>query len=191
MGLSISTTNIQLGIERTPANLDIELQRATLSFRAKQAKVNIETELPMVTIDQYECFATAGLKNNYDFAKNVSQKVYQQVIEYIGKTAADGVALAAIEKGGNPIKSIAVRDAYPENEFGLDFIPKARPQIDFTGSITIEWERNSEGVNNGVDGDFNPGYISINFEPASISAYIKQYPTINIEYQGNIIDSKI
>lgn len=191
MNLSISTTNIQLGIERTPARMDIESQNATLSFRAKQAKVNIHTELPMVVIDQYECFATAGLKNNYDFTQNVSQKAYQQVMEYIGKTAADGYTLAAIENGGNPIKEIAVRDAYPEHEFGIDFIPKAGPRIDFTGSIDIEWERNSEGTNNGVDGEFNPGSVNINFEPASISTYVKQYPSINIEYQENIIDSKI
>lgn len=191
MGLSISTTNIQLGIERTPAKLDIEQQRATLSFSAKQAKVNISTELPMVVIDQYECFATAGLKNNYDQVKDTSQKVYQQVMEYIGKTAADGAALAAIENGGNPIKSIMVRDAYPEHEFGIDFIPKAGPKIDFTGSINIEWERNSERVNNGVEGDFNPGLTNISFEPAIINTFVKQYPTINIEYQENIIDTKI
>jgi hypothetical protein len=191
MGLSISTTNAQLELERTAAKLGIESQSASLSLRAKQAEVSINTEKPMVIIDQYECFATAGLKNNYDLTKSASEEAYQQVLEYIGKTAVDGDALAAIENGGNPIKSIAVRDAYPEHVFGLDFIPKAGPKIEFTGNIDIEWERNWEGVHNGVEGDFNPGYININFEPAIIRSYLKQYPSIDIEYLGNNIDSRI
>jgi hypothetical protein len=191
MGLIIDQTNAMIGVERTPGDLEIRSRNAKLELHQKFAEVNIHTELPKVKIDQYECFATAGLKGNFDFTKYWSQIAYQQVMEYIGKTAADGYTLAAIENGGNPIKEIAVRDSSPVHEFGIDFIPKARPQIDFTGSIDIEWERTWEGTNNGVDGDFNPGSVNINFEPASISTYVKQYPSINIEYQGNMIDSKI
>lgn len=191
MGLSISTTSIQLGMETTPARLAIESQRASLSLHSRQEKANIHTEQPKVTIDQYECFATAGLKNNSDLTNDAAQKGYQQVMDFIGKTASDGATLAAIENGGNPIKSIAVRDAWPEHVFGLDFIPKAGPKIDFTGSIDIEWEGNTEGANNGVEGNVDPGYINMQFEPARINTFVKQYPSINIQYEGNTIDSKI
>lgn len=186
MGLSIRTTGMQLGINRTPGKLEIETKNAVLSFHGRQTKVNISNELPMVIIDQYECFATAGLKNNYDLTKNAAQEAYQQMLEFIAKTASDGYALAAIENGGNPLKSIVIRDAYPEHEFGIDFIPKARPKIDFTGGTTIDWD-----VNNGVEGYYDRGFVNISYVPASISVYVKQYAAIDIEYQGNIVDSRV
>jgi len=191
MGLSIQTTDIQLGIHRTPGKWHIESQRATLHFRTKHAKVKLDTELPMVVIDQYECFATAGLKNNYDLTKSMAQKAYQQVMEYIGKTASDGSALAAIENGGNPIRDIAVRDAYSEHMFGIDSIPKARPKISFSGGVDIEWEGASHGARIGIEGQYYPGFLNINYKPSEINIYVKQYPKVDIEYLDSKIDAKI
>ncbi len=186
MALSIQTTDIQLEYNRIPSKQEIETRNARLEFKQKHAKVNITTEKPKVLIDQYECFAEAGLKGNYDFTKEATQRAYQQVMEFIGKTASDGNTLAAIENGGNPMKAIAVRDAYPKYEFGLGFIPKSRPKIEVTGSVNIDWERNWEGVNNGVDGTYTPGSVNIDFEPAKINMYVKQYPSVDIRYENNI-----
>lgn len=186
MGLSIHTTNIELGIERTPSSLKIETQNARLEQHQKHAKVNIRTEKPRVLIDQYECFAEAGLKNNYDFIKEAAQLGYRQVMDFIGKTAQDGYTLAAIEKGGNPIAAIAARDAFPQKEFGLAFIPQSRPRIDVIGSVDIQWDRNWEGANTGVDGTYTPGNVSFNFQPAKLDIYVKQYPSVDIRYEKSI-----
>lgn len=191
MGLTISLTDAQLEYERTPSKLDMESQGARLELHQKHAKVNIHTELPRVIIDQYECFASAGLKGNYDFTKEAAQLGYQQVLEFIGKNAEDGNMLAAIERGGNPIAAIAKRDSDPVHEFGLDFIPKARPKIDIIGDINFDPERNSEGTNNGVEGSYYPGSVNISFSPASINIYMKQYPSISFEYTGNILDKSV
>lgn len=186
MALSIQTTDIRLEYSRTPCRLEIETQNARLLYRQKHARVNITTEKPKVLIDQYDCFAEAGLKGNYDFTREAAQRAYRQVMEYIGKTASDGKALAAIENGGDPIRAIAVRDAYPQHEFGLGFVPRSRPKIEVTGSVNIDWERNWEGVNNGVEGTYTPGGVSIGFEPAKLSIYVKQYPSVDIRYESNI-----
>lgn len=186
MGLSIRTTDIQLGIERTPSSLQMDIQNAKLELHQKHAKVNITTENPRVLIDQYQCFAEAGLKGNYDFTKEAAQLAYRQVMSFIGETARDGNTLAAIEKGGNPIADIAVRRAYPQKEFGLDFIPKSRPEIEVTGSIDIQWDRNGEGAFNGVEGNYIPGYARFDFEPARINIYVKQYPSVDIKYENSV-----
>lgn len=186
MGLSIRTTNIQLGIERTPSSLQIETQNAGLELHQKHAEVNITTEKPRVLIDQYECFAEAGLKNNYDFSREAAQLGYQQLMKYIGETASDGNTLAAIERGGNAISSIAARKASPEKNFGLAFIPQSRPKIDVTGSLDLQWDRNGEGIYNGVEGNYIPGYANINFEPTKINIFVKQYPSINIKYENSV-----
>lgn len=191
MGLSISRTDIQLGIDRTPSALYTQTQNARLDLHHTDAKLNIRTELPRVTIDQYECFASAGLKNNFDQIKDLSQRAYQHIMEFIGQTSGDGRLLAAIENGGNPIAAIAKRDSFPEQVIGLGFIPEARPEFDVTGDFKIEPVLDSKGMTNRVDGDYTPGRVDINYQPAKISIYVKQYPSVSIQYEGRNIDTKI
>ena len=191
MALSINTTDIRLEYERIASSLSIETRSAKLELHQKHAKVNIKTEKPRILIDQYECFASAGLKNNYDFIREAAQRGYQNAIEVIGKKAQDGRMLAAIEKGGNPIAVIARRDSFPEHEFGLDFIPKASPKFDVTGDLQIEPERNWEGVNNGVEGNYVPGNVNIGYTPGKVSVNVLQYPSVEIKYLGNNVDASI
>lgn len=191
MGLEISQTYARIGVDRTPSRLEIQQERARLELHQKQAQINIHTELPKVQIDQYEAFASAGLKNYLDLTKEAAERGYQQVMEFIGTKASDGDMLAAVENKGNPIASIAERDAYPEHEFGLDYIPKVGPKITVTGSVQLDPEKNSAGVNNGVEGNYIPPNINFNYTPSQVSIYMKQYASINFRYTGNNIDTYI
>lgn len=183
MGLVINQTYAQIGIETTPGRLAIQTQDAKLELHQKHAKVNIHTELPKVEIDQYECFASAGLKGIRDLTKEITDRAYQQVMEYIGKIAEDGDRLAAIEKGGNPIADIAERDAYPEHEFGYATIPTASPKFTVKGGVKFDPEPNGQGITNGVEGKYSPGDVSISYTPAQVRTYMKQYASISIRYQ--------
>lgn len=192
MGLTISQTNAQIGIDRTPSFMEIRSTNAKLELHQKQARINIHTEQVKVEIDQYEARASAGMKNNFDFLKDAAVRGYQQAIEFIGKKAADGDTLAAIERGGNPIADIAERDAYPEHEFGYDYIPKVGPTFNVTGSVTFDPEPNGQGIHNGVEGNYIPGDLSINYTPAKVEIYLKQYASINFRYEpDNKIDAYI
>lgn len=191
MGLSISHTDIKLGIESSPARLEMQSQPARMVFHQNNAKLNINTDPPRVTIDQYECFAEAGLKNNFDLLKEASSRAYQNALDFIGQTAEDGRTLASIENGGNPIAQIAARDAFPVHEFGIGFIPQSRPKIDVTGSIQIEPVLDANGATNSVTGDYTPGSLNISYIPWQLNIYVKQYPTINIQYEGNTVDTQI
>lgn len=191
MGLIINRTDAKLGIESSPARLEMQSQPARLEFHETDAKLTIRSDPPRVTIDQYECFAEVGLKNNYDLLKEASSRAYQHIMDYIGQTAADGGRLAAIEKGGNPIAEIAARDAFPVHEFGIGFIPQSRPKINVTGSIQIEPVLDSNGATNSITGDYTPGSLNVNYIPWQLNIYVKQYPSIDIRYEGNSIDTTI
>jgi hypothetical protein len=191
MGLNISCTDIKLDFERTPSALDIRTQNARLDLHQKHAKINLRTEKPKVLIDQYECFAEEGLKNNYDLTKEAAQKGYQQALDFIAKTAEDGKTLAAIEHGGNPVADIAKRDSFPEHELILNTIPRSRPRITVEGDLKIEPERNWEGINNGVEGNFTPGSVNIDYQPAKVNINVTQYPAVDIRYTKNRIDTLI
>ena len=185
MALEISQTYAKIGMETSPLKLEMQTQQARLQLHQKHAKVKLETEPVLVEISQYEAFASAGLKNNFDRARDIAQQAYQQVMEYIGKTAEDGGRFAAIEKGGNPIADIAVRDAYPVHEFGLGTIPKVGPRFNVRmGSVKIEPERNGDGV----EGAYLPGRLEFNVTPSEVNIFMRQYADINIKY---IPDQKI
>jgi hypothetical protein len=87
-----------------------------------------DMQLASIQINQYKCFAYAGLKKPMDFIRAETEKVRRHVFEYIGRTASDGDRLAAIEKGGNPIADIAMEHAwlyeYPEDTTPRPFGPE-------------------------------------------------------------------
>ncbi|HOV25206.1 MAG TPA: DUF6470 family protein [Pseudobacteroides sp.] len=192
MGLEMSQTYARIGIESTRASLEMKTKNAVLELDSKEPKINIRTELPKVEIDQYECFASAGLKKPLDLTKEFAQRGYQAVLEYIGKTAEDGDMLAAIEKSRRVITEIAARDFYTQHEFGMVTMPSVRPTITVTGSLEIEAERTAEGVNNGVDGTYIPAELDMKYVPGMIRIYMEQYASVNIKYiPENKIDEKV
>ena len=197
MAITISQTPALIGIDRTPGKMDMHTELPKLELHQKQAKVNIQTELPKVQIDQYECFADEGLKNNLDLAKDCTQRAYAQAMNYIAKTSEDGDRLSKIELKGTPLADIAKRDAFPEKEFGYDYIPKSAPRITaIDGSVKIDPEPNGQGPTNGVEGTYIPGSISYNYTPTQIKFYMKQYNTISFKYEsdaheGSNIDTSV
>ncbi|NLK86979.1 MAG: hypothetical protein GX279_05755 [Clostridiaceae bacterium] len=187
MGLEINRIPARLNIETTHSNLSIQNRKAKLELSHKEAKVDVRTELPRVVIDQYECFATSGLMGPIDLTRQEGQRGIQQALTYASKVAGDGDSIAAIENP-DPIPGIVERDAFPEHEFGLDYMPKARPKITVTGGVQINAERNAEGANNGVQGTYTPAAISFNYTPAQVRISMAQYPSISMRYTGSRFD---
>jgi len=189
MSLVINQTQAKIGIERIPGRLDMQTQNPRLELHQKHAKVNIKTEPVKIEINQYKAFANAGLKNFQDLTKEAAQLGYQQAMEFIGKTAADGRMLAAIENGGNPLIDIAVRDAFPQKEFRNMHVPKAGPEFSVSGgTVSIEPEPNGEGIHNGVEGKYTPGDVIYSFTPTQVNIYMKQYNSISFEYRDSKVD---
>jgi hypothetical protein len=104
----------------------------------------------------------------------------QQAIEYTSKVSGDGDNIAAIENPGSPLPDIAERDAFPEHEFVLDYMSKARPKITVTGGIQMASQRNGEGVSNGIEGTITPGDLKINYTPGQVKTSMQQYASISI-----------
>jgi len=187
MGLEISTTPARLSIETTASQLSVRTRKASLELAHTQAKVNVHTELPRVIIDQYECFATSGLMGPVDLTRQAAQRAMQQAITYTAKVAGDGDSMAAIENPIDPMPDIVERDAFPEHEFGLDYMPKARPVITVTGGVWISIEGEA-GASNGIHGRYTPGRVSIDYTPAQVRIRMAQYPSIKMKYVQNRID---
>lgn len=190
MGISITTTPARIAFERIPGSFEMKVKNAQLELQQNHAKINISTEQPRILIDQYQCFAEEGLKNNFDFAKEQAQNGYQSAMDYIAKKAQDGDAMAKIGRKANIMIDIIARDSVTTHEFGMVTMPMSRPQIDVEGgTVTIEVEpQNGIGKINGVTGRFIEGEVSYSFTPAQINFQTLAYASVNISYSGNNVD---
>jgi hypothetical protein len=177
MGLEIRSVPAKLHVETTRPQLDIKTRRAQLELSHKNIELDIHTEMPRVIIDSDECFDTIGLMDPVDLARKAAQQGMRQALAYIGKVAEDGDRMAELENPVNPIPEIAWRDACPEHEFVLDFIPKGRPKVTVTGGVRISTK--NEG---GVRGKYTPGGVSIRYTPAEVKISVAQYASISIRY---------
>lgn len=183
--LRIEQTYGQIGVETYKSQLQIKSQQSKLQMQQTHAKIEINKEEPRVIIDQHPCFATAGLKNDFELAQEAAQLAYQRVMEYIAKYAADGDMLARIKDKSNPIAEIARRDSFTQHEFNIDLIPKARPIIDFEGHISLSAR---EGQ---IQKSVQEGSLQVNFSKGEVRLFVARQPSLRIEYAGKNFDTYV
>jgi hypothetical protein len=185
MLLRITTTPALIGIHTRSARVEMESSQPVLEMRRQQPQLNIDTEPVRVHIDQYECFAELGYKNFLDLARTQAQRGYQRLMEYIAQTVQDGDRLAAIELGGNPIADIAEERSYHTPEPEPISLPFPKPRFFVTGGVSIDYEPGK--VN------FNAVVYPVQFRvtPHKVDIYLRQYPSIAIEYVGHNLDRRV
>ena len=112
-----------------------------LNIQTTYPKVYIDRQLPKVTIDQYECFAEAGLKNNTDFAKECVEYTNSLLSVGIDRIVSEGNRMASIEKRmPDAIPEIAFDNTFDNKDWNIDIMPKSMPKIDVEGYLNLEWE---------------------------------------------------
>ena len=112
-----------------------------LSIQTTYPSVQIDRQLPKVIIDQYQCFAEAGLKNNADLAADSVAYAYSKGAEGIDTIVSEGNRMGAIETGNfDVITDIAFESGLEEKDWNIDLMPKSRPKIEVEGHLNIEYE---------------------------------------------------
>lgn len=183
MRLSITTVKPILEHNTTWGKMNIEQPKGEQSITQIPPRMEIDRELPKVIIDQYQCFAEAGLKNYRDLTLDNVQFAKQKVAEAISRIISDGRRMASIENNmPEAIPELAKRNSQkPEKQFIFDLIPKSRPKIDVTGHLNINWQLGKADIN------YRPVKPNIDYQRGSVDIYLKQRPSIEI----NFIDEKI
>ena len=171
----------KLDIQTTPSRLDIQTRKAKLEFRNKRNELTCALNC-RGSSRSIECFASMGLMKPVDLTRQEGQWSMQHALTYASKVSGDGDSVAAIENPQDPMPDIVERDTYPEREFVLDFIPKARPRINVTGGVQINTEKNAEGTSNGVQATYTPPEIRIDHKASQVRIRMAQYPSIRMRY---------
>ncbi|HHV72112.1 MAG TPA: hypothetical protein GXX38_05805 [Clostridia bacterium] len=179
MGLQIETRPLLLGIKTQKPVQSLEQPRGEQDIRQVKAEMIIDREWPRVIIDQYECFAEAGLKGNLDLAREYAELGKRVVLEYTGRIAQEGDRFGRIEDGLPAraiVAEIAERNAWPEYDFNVDCIPKSRPKIEVVGHLNIDWRLG------GAEIDYRPRKTIHYYQPGKANIYVRQWNSINIRH---------
>jgi hypothetical protein len=182
MQLSISTKPGLIGIQTTPGQWNMESRAARLEVHQEHAAVIIETQKPVLEISQYQARAQLGYKSTGDVVLELSQLGKQKAMEYIANKVEEGNRLKAIEKGGNAIREIAIDKAWPEKQRQGGYTPIVGPEFHATpGDVMVTTPQVENPVHIGYEAEFIPGELDIQYMPAKVEIYMRQYPEINID----------
>ncbi len=182
MRLSISTKPGLIGIRTMPGQLNMKNRAARLEMHQEQAALEIETRRPVLEIDQYRSMAQMGYKKTADVTLELAQRGRQAAMEYIAAKSDEGNRLKAIEKGGNAIREIAMNKAWPQKQRQGGFTPIVGPDFHATpGEVIITPPPVENPTHIGYEAEYIPGELNIQFNPARVDIYMRQYPEINID----------
>lgn len=186
--LQIRSTPALIGIQSTLGRQSIQQPKADVNMNIEHPKVEITSDLPRVQIDQYQCFAEAGLKNFLDLTKEAAQLGKQAAMLGIDRRTRQGKELANIQNKSNPIPKQAEENAFElfNKEFGFGIVPKSRPRID-----VIEGRANIQVREGKVNMDVQINKPIIDYTRGKVDIYLRQKNSIDIQYVGSNYDKQI
>jgi hypothetical protein len=167
--------------------MDIKQAGPKVYIEQRAPELKIERQSPRVYIDQTECFAESGLKPALRLASDFYKDSLQAAYEAIGRIAEEGRRLAAIDKGGNPIADIAYEKLWRNYQVIMVQMPKSKPHIEWDmGYLNINWKPNPPKI------DWETHTMAeINASRHRVNIYMKQWPSIEMEYIGDNFDKWI
>jgi hypothetical protein len=187
MAIRIDQGMAKIGMHRTPSSLETRTHNAEINVQHESTKIKIDFKRPSIKIDNSGTWDNLGYRDIVSFMKAQARKGYQRYLKYVGETSADGERLSAIEKGGNPIRDIAVREAYETD--GADPIGRAAPpKFDVEGYIEIDVQNNKLDPFAGVTMKATRAEIDFYYTPSRLSIYLEQKAYLNITYLGENVD---
>lgn len=180
MPISISQQPLIMSISSSPAKLSQSGNAAkTLNLDIKEPLLEMQTELPKVTIDQSQSFAEAGLKKNRAFMEDNTSYSQGIISQGIDRIVSQGNEMINIHTGVDPIPEQAIYNAYDmfEKSFNYAAIPTSRPNIDL--------------IRGSVNYNFNPGKVSnssqqqkveMTYTPYQVNFSVSQYNSLSFRY---------
>ncbi|MCB8814166.1 DUF6470 family protein [Desulfosporosinus shakirovi] len=174
---------LRINIFTQPIRLDYTINNAKSNLRTTQPKVQLETTPTTVeirqpqgnlTINQYPCRYSIGLKNIADLARDIAAKGKQTVMETIARIAQEGDQMAQIQNKTNAIANIAASSTISEVP-DITYARIASPDINYQANPV---QFNPKDGN--VDLTLHRGIVQGDYQRGSVDIRIAQYPDIEI-----------
>ena len=174
---------LRINISTQPIRLEYTINNAKLNLQSTQPKVQLETTPPTVeihqpqgelTIDQYPCRYSIGIKNLADLTRDFADLGRQTAMDAIGRIAQEGDQLARIQIKSNAIADIAANSTVSE-VLDITYARIAMPNIHYQAN-PVQFNP----IEGKVDLTLQRGTIQGDYQPGKVDIRVAQYPRIDI-----------
>ena len=171
--LNINQQYAQIGLNIKEPQIKLHSTLPRVEHQTTPAVLEIESPQPVLHIDQTQCFAESGLKNNAALREDLLSLAKSNILKDIAAIAGDGDQLARI-KGPSIAEVIAGRKK-PDLAFTMVAMPQSRPQISFeTYPPTVNYR---PAV---LDFNLNEGTVDSNLDWGKVDLYLQQKNSIKM-----------
>lgn len=181
MKIQIKTTPALIGQDSQKSSLSIRQRKAEQSISAPLPRVNIESTLPKIKIDQSQCFSESGLKSCAELTADNASYGVQKMYESIARIADQGTQLSNIHESDDKIVSQAYYNAYDQfsTDYNMVTMPRSRPQITLVEGAT------KVNVTGGtVRHDAKANAPEITYNAGKLDLYLRQKNSIQISVKN-------
>ncbi|ARD49041.1 hypothetical protein SporoP33_12880 [Sporosarcina sp. P33] len=178
--LQVQTTSARLGLQIDKPIQEIEQPKATLRIEQPAAILEMSTTPSELTLDTTENRAALDLMSMFRRGDEVAQYSQQKVQEGIARRAQEGMQLAKIESGGNPLADIVKQNSEkPMADLGIRFVgnPLQLKRSFTPGRVDIHVTPQKPIIDAQVNKPIH------NYTPGNVTAKLEQYPTIEIDWK--------
>lgn len=174
---------LRINITTQPIRLDYTINNAQLNLQTTQPKLQIETTSAAVeirqpqgelTIDNYPCRYSIGIKNIADFAKDNATLGRQTAMDAIARIAQEGDQLARIQNKSNAIADIAANSSV-SGVLDITYAHIASPIIHYQAN-PVQFNP----IDGKVDLILNRGTVQGDYQRGNVDIQVSQYPSIEV-----------
>lgn len=171
--LNINQQYAQIGLNIKEPQIKLQSTLPRVEIQTNPAVLQIESPGPVLHIDQTQCFAESGLKNNAALREDLVSRARSNILEDIAAIASEGDQLAKIR--GATIGTVIANRCPKSREFTMVSMPQSRPQISFETSLpTINYR---PAV---LDFNLNEGQVDSNLDWGKVDLYLQQKNSIKM-----------
>lgn len=186
--IRINSTHGQLGLNITKPVQRIEQQAATVQIEQPKAEMQINRTTGKLSIDQTEARADVDLKSIARRKEEFAANGREDLLSGIARVSSQGDELMRIENGGKPIIEQAVENSMPtQYDFNIGWVPSAGSvEIDYRpGKVDINWQTHRPNIQVETHKPIHE------YTPGKVEGYMKQWPSLEIDFVGGSIDRTI
>lgn len=175
--IQINQTRAQVQISSTPGRQTIQQAHATVELSQPRPEVNLTITPGRLSIDQTEAWADMDRKHIFRRNREEAAEARQKAFQGTARRAAEGRELAAIENGGNPIVSQAIRNTTRNFQTGIGWIPSP-------GSVKFNYQPGSVKANVNIQPIINNSHANkttVSYQPGDVNIQLRQKPSIDFQ----------
>lgn len=188
MHIEMKSQNAYIGIKSDKPIQSIEQPKGELGLHQEQVKVEVESTLPKVQIDQTQAFSESGLKGVLELGLENAKRAMGIMIEKIDRIVAEGNQFADIQTGVDVVAENADDNAFSQfnSDLTLSTMPMSGPTIN-----VIEGSNDIKVTGGTVETNPIINKPIVSYQPGKVNIYLEQRNSLTITAVGDKFDKKV